>query len=45
MFVKNRINMLENYDLKPYKEVLEEYGLTPEDETGEVSTVKMEKYS
>ena len=27
--------MLENYDLKPYKEVLEEYGLTPEDETGE----------
>ena len=28
--------MLENYDLKPYKEVLEEYGLTPEDETGEV---------
>ena len=35
MFVKNRINMLENYALKPYKEVLEEYGLTPEDETGE----------
>ena len=27
--------MLENYDLKPYKEVLEEYGLAPEDETGE----------
>lgn len=27
--------MLENYDLKPYKEILEEYGLTPEDETGE----------
>ena len=27
--------MLENYDLKPYKEVLEEYGLTTEDETGE----------
>ena len=27
--------MLENYDLKPYKEILEEYGLTPEDGTGE----------
>lgn len=26
--------MLEEYSLKPYKEVLEEYDLTPEDESG-----------
>ena len=27
--------MLEEYDLKPYQEVLEEYDLNPEEETGE----------